>query len=154
MRSRRSLRWVELLPKETIFNLGDFETSWQIYLYIKILSQEHNTMNKPYFNAKPFFIILPVFLIFSFSINSSAYEYGSEIPQVNETPFAKTTATPHRIPGNMRFRHEMAELLGKRSDLTIQAMSITQAGLQAIIPAQKNSFQERESSGNSIDFCL
>ncbi|MEK7291011.1 MAG: hydroxylamine oxidoreductase, partial [Planctomycetota bacterium] len=62
-------------------------------------------MNKLYFNAKQFFfIILPVFVILTISIRSFAYEYGSVIPQVNETPFARTTATPHGIPGNMRFR--------------------------------------------------
>src|SRR3989304_2386164 len=71
-------------------------------------------MNKPYFNEKHLLFILPVFVILTISIPSFAYEYGSVVPQVNETPFAKTTATPHRIPGNMRFRHDMADLLGEK----------------------------------------
>ncbi len=34
--------------------------------------------------------------------------------QTTETPIARTTATPRQIFGNMRFRHEMADLLGEK----------------------------------------
>jgi len=110
-------------------------------------------MNKPYFSEKHFFIFTLFFILIT-STHSSVQSNTEQLPQTVETPIAKTTATPHRIPGNMRFRHEMAELLGEKVGPDDSGDVYTAGGLAGYYTGQRNSFQERESSGNSTDFYL
>lgn len=81
------------------------------------INNEIFCMNKLYFPTKQFFISL--FFIYIFFIPQTT-TYSSQLQSENvnspivDVPSVKTTATPHRIPGNMRFRHEMAEFLEEK----------------------------------------
>ena len=103
-------------------------------------------MNKPYFNEKQFFIFTLFFILIT-STHSSVQSNTEQLPQTVETPIAKTTATPHRIPGNMRFRHEMAELLGEKVGPDDSGDVYTAGGLAGYYTGTKELFPGKGKFG-------